>query len=255
MVQPTEAAAFYDKLAPDYDTMTGFEKRFASETALFKNLVERFALGSAVDAGCGTGFLSIILAKLGLTVTSADISPEMVSRLKEHAKAMAVSVRPVLSSFHDLPSVIRDRHDVVFCMGNSLPHLLTHEDLLDAFKSFAAVLKPGGLLVTQTLNYDRILARRESIQNVKEVNDKIFVRYYEFGAEVLRFNILKLFWSDGVLKHELDSVDLRPILEAELRDLLPLAGFIDVGFYGGINLEKFDALASRDVVVLARKAA
>ena len=42
----------------------------------------------------------------------------------------------------------------MLCLGNSLPHLLTQADLVAALRGMASVLRPGGLLILQNLNYD-----------------------------------------------------------------------------------------------------
>ncbi len=68
-----EVASFYDWLAPDYDLMTGFEKRFAHEEPFFRILLGRQTITTAVDAGCGTGFHSLLLAQLGVSVTAVDV--------------------------------------------------------------------------------------------------------------------------------------------------------------------------------------
>jgi len=67
--KPRSIAKFYDLLAPDYDGMTGFADRFARETPAFQTLVRRYGIRQALDAGCGTGFHSILLSQLGVTVT------------------------------------------------------------------------------------------------------------------------------------------------------------------------------------------
>ncbi|MCK5074131.1 MAG: methyltransferase domain-containing protein [Bacteriovoracaceae bacterium] len=41
-----------------------------------------------LDAGCGTGYLSILLAKAGAYVTGIDISPKMISVAKESASKL-----------------------------------------------------------------------------------------------------------------------------------------------------------------------
>jgi glycine/sarcosine N-methyltransferase len=261
MARTTDSAAsgykhvvgFYDWLAPEYDLMTEFEKRFVQETPFFRLLVERYSLATAVDAGAGTGFHSLLLARLGVGVTAVDISPLMIQRLKEHARTMGLTVRGVVAPFTELPEILRAPADAVFCLGNTLAHCLTREELLETLRSFARVLRPGGVLVAQTLNYDRILAKKEPIQSVKEINGKTFVRSYEYHRDTIRFNILKLERDGSGIHHSLESVDLRPLLVQDLVPALKETGFPDVRTYGGITLEDFIPGSSKDLVVLARK--
>jgi len=248
-------AAFYDALAPDYDAMTGFQKRFVHERPFFRLLVDRYGIKEAIDAGSGSGFHSLLLANLGVQVTAIDVSPEMIRLLEGHAKEMGLTVRAIESSFLSLPSVVHEKYDALFCMGNSLAHVLTRSELSDTLRSFARVLKPGGILFLQNLNYDRILAHRESIQSVKESNGVTYVRYYEYKAETIRFNILKLKKENTDIRHELNTVDLRPIVEHELLELLTGTGFGDVRTFGGIAMEEFQPQTSKDLVVLATRGA
>ena len=248
-----DIAAFYDWLAPDYDDMTGFEKRFVQEGPFFRLLVDRYGIRNALDAGSGSGFHSLLLASLGVQVTAVDISAKMTTLLKEHAKAMELPVKTEEASFVSLPTVIHGQFDALFCMGNSLAHTLTTQGLSEALKSFVQVIRPGGILFIQNLNYDRILLHHNSVQSVKESKGVTFIRYYEYTGETIRFNILKLKRETTGIVHELKTVELRPILRDNLLGLLTEIGFDDVKTYGGITLEEFQPDTSKDLVVLAKK--
>ncbi len=253
MAPLTDISGFYDRLAPDYDRMTGFENRIAKELPFFRSLVEQFGVRVAMDAGSGTGLHSILLAQLGVQVTALDVSRDMLGRLERHAREKELAIKTLCANFLEIPRSERGLYDAVFCMGNSLPHILSRPDLLKAMEGFATVLKPGGVLFGQILNYDRILSSRESIQSVKEEGDKIFVRYYEFGGDQLKFNILTIERGQQGIRHHLETILLRPILESELTDLLPNAGFRDVQFFGNSNFISFDRLESRDLLFLAHR--
>jgi ubiquinone/menaquinone biosynthesis C-methylase UbiE len=70
---------FYDSFADEYDEMTGLESRFSKEEPIFQSLLKKYHIEKALDAGCGTGFHSILLAQLGLQVTATDISEHMLN--------------------------------------------------------------------------------------------------------------------------------------------------------------------------------
>lgn len=247
------ASQFYDKLAADYDTMTGFEKRFVHERPFFNMLLEKYSIRTALDAGAGTGFHSLLLAELGVEMTAVDVARKMLERVKTHAKQLHVKLDVVESSFQDLPERVHRKFDAVLCMGNSLPHLSTHRDLEQSLKNFSTVLNPGGILFVQILNYDRILAKKERVQSVKEMGEVTFVRFYEFHRDHVIFNILKLKKENGQPVQELESVRLRPILKEEMVRGLQEAGFSEIHTHGSIMLDDFHAQSSKDLVVLARK--
>ncbi|MGA7161076.1 MAG: class I SAM-dependent methyltransferase [Bacteroidota bacterium] len=246
-----EASQFYDTLAEDYDTMTGFDKRFIHEKPFFNLLMQRFGITTALDAGAGTGFHSLLLGQLGARMTAVEVSKKMVVRLKAHAKERRLNIDVIESSFQNLPKGLNKKFDAVLCMGNSLPHLLTYGELVQSLKNFSAVLHPGGVLLLQLLNYDRILANKERVQSVKEAGGVTFIRFYEFHEGHVIFNILRLKKEDGRLIHSIDSIKLRPIVKVELTNALQESGFDDLRFHGSIALDDFHVQTSKDLVVLA----
>jgi SAM-dependent methyltransferase len=243
---------FYDALAPDYDSMTNFEKRFVSERPLFLSLVKRYGIETALDAGSGTGFHSLLLAQLGVSVTAVDISTEMLRMLDKHAAKMNLRIKTIRSDFDKLGNKAHGKYfDAVFCLGNSIPHLLTSEQLQSALMNFSQLLKPGGVLFVQLLNYDRILEQRERIQNVKEFGNTTFVRFYDFEEELVRFNILKLERKDSAITTTLTTVPLRPIRKNEIIGLLEKLGYVNIACYGTMSLNEFLPSYSTDLVIVA----
>jgi ubiquinone/menaquinone biosynthesis C-methylase UbiE len=243
---------FYDTLATDYDAMTGFEQRFEAERPVLRSLVEHYAITTALDAGCGTGFHSLVLAQLGVHVTAVDISSEMLAALRRHSEELKVSVRAVQADFGNIPDVLTTRFDAVFCLGNSLVHFFSEDEVRQALRAFASVLKPKALVVIQLLNYDRILSERTAILATREVEGTKFVRYYDYGKERLRFNVAKISNHRDSTEQSVISVPLRPLRKDELVQHLMDVGFRDVHCFGSLSMNAFDWLSSKDLVVIAR---
>jgi len=245
-------AEFYDGLAPDYDLMTGFEKRFVQERPFFRVLVEKYKILTALDVGCGTGFHSLLLARIGVDVTGVDISEAMIKKVEEHAKQLQLKVKVLKESFQNVSSTLKERYDMVLSMGNSLAHILSEKEMEDVLCGFRLLLKSNGLLFLQILNYEKILRERERIQSTKETPDKTFVRSYDYGENELSFNVLTRTKLDGASKESVRTVKLHPWVRPELLGLLKKAGFESIAVYGGITLQAFDVKTSQDLVVLAK---
>ena len=243
--------SFYDALAQNYDEMTGFRKRFIQEKPFFHLLVEKYRITTALDAGCGTGFHALLLAQLGVRVTAVDISTAMLQLAERHARELELSVEFRRVNFET--HLEKQRFDAVFCLGNSLAHLLSQEELQKAIRNFSRMLRPQKILFLQTLNYDRILATKECVQSVKESNGKTFIRFYDYREEMLGFNLLTIGKTNGVVEQSFQSVELRPLRRTELISMLKEAGFDDIKSYGGISMEEFHPASSKDLVILARK--
>ncbi|MCX6138497.1 MAG: class I SAM-dependent methyltransferase, partial [Ignavibacteriales bacterium] len=182
---------FYDRLAPAYDTMTGFEKRMNAERDFFREIVSRFHIHRAVDAGCGTGVHALVLAQLGVNVLGVDISGEMIAAAKQHAEELRLSVEFRQMDLLALAGTA-NRYDAVFCLGNTLAHCDSAEHLRRVVEGFSRTMVAGGVIVLQVLNYDRILADRPRVINKRQVGDCTYVRYYSYHDERILFNILTL---------------------------------------------------------------
>lgn len=248
----TSIAGFYDRLSDDYDRMTAFEQRFVKERPFIKLLVDRHAIHTAVDAGTGTGFHALLLARLGVRVTAVDLSPAMIEVLHRHAAAMETQVTGIVARFTELPDRIAGAQDAVFSLGNTLAHAATQDELVASLTAFRRILRPGGVLFLQLLNYRRILAARERIQMVREVGDLRFTRWYAYEGKRVRFNVTRE--QAGGKEPETISLLLTPFTDRDLKAALETAGFVGVTFHGSIAMEPFSPRESRDCAVLARVA-
>lgn len=244
---------FYDELAEGYDNMTSFEGRIISERPFFRLFVEKHKIVNAIDAGCGTGTHSILLAQLGVRVIAVDISSEMLQKVRDHARQFSMNIHTVQTSFREISKKVPMEQDALFCLGNSLTHLLSEKELTESLLSFWTVLKPAGYLFLQILNYERILEKRERIQSIRERDNITYVRFYDYGVETLKFNILTIDREKGEVRHSLHSTEIKPLMREELIKHLNKLKFRDIQIYGSISLKEFDPDSSPDLVIVAKK--
>lgn len=96
---------------------------------------------TVVDAGCGTGRLSVYLACIGFNVVAIDISEIAVERTIAFANRMAVGgrVRGVATSLAEIP--VADESVDCIIGHASLHHFIKYSGVPD---EFFRVLKPGG---------------------------------------------------------------------------------------------------------------
>jgi len=153
---------FYDGLAPDYhlvykDWHAAVERQGAALDrlirALHKNPVD------VLDCSCGIGTQAIGLARLGYRVQGTDISERSLERARVEAARFGVDIAFAACDFRDLKPVER-AFDVVISCDNAIPHLLTDDDLSQAFRAMRSKLRPGGLLLISVRNYDKALVDR-----------------------------------------------------------------------------------------------
>lgn len=244
---------FYEELAADYDDMTRFDERIEQERAMLRGWVERYHIHSAVDVACGTGLHAIVLAQAGLRVVGADCSTAMLARARQHAAAFGAAVEWLETDMQQINAPGGEQFDAVFCLGNSLPHLLTPPELDAAVGNFARLLAPGGVLALQLLNYARIYQRQERIVGIHRRGASEFVRFYDFLPDMIQFNVLTIHWQEARAAHSLNSTLLRPYQHAEILAALRQHGFWTPECFGDMNFHPFSAADSPNLVIAARR--
>jgi SAM-dependent methyltransferase len=126
-----------------------------------KEIVDAIPAGDAVDAACGTGRLSALLAARGHRVIGVDSSPDMLAR----ARANVPGCDFRCGDLARLP-VADASADLVTC-GLALAHV---PGLRPAFAEFARVLRPGGHLVISDMHPERIM--RGAIPNQRAADGR-----------------------------------------------------------------------------------
>lgn len=101
-----------------------------------------------LDVGCGSGFFSILLAKLGHEVTGTDLTPEMIVNSKQLAREENVSCRFLVMDAEKL-EFEDNSFDVV--ISRNLTWTLPH--VKEAYEEWGRVLKKGGILLNFDANY------------------------------------------------------------------------------------------------------
>jgi len=249
----------YDAFSQDYDRFVNWPGRLAVEMPFLESWLKASRATHILDAACGTGMHAIALAKLGLQVSGADLSPAMIERARHNALHSGVAVDFQPARFGQLSSTFSTgSFDAILCLGNSLPHLLTSAELSAALVDFAACLKPGGMLLVQNRNFDSVMQARQRWMEPQSASEGqsewLFLRFYDFDPDgLITFNILTLHRQAGQpWTQALTATRLRPLLAAEMRSALTTSGFVDIQLFGDMTGSAFDPAASSNLVVLAK---
>jgi SAM-dependent methyltransferase len=98
---------------------------------------------TVVDLGCGTGFNSVLLAKLGAQVVAIDKSESNIQATEQRARSYGVTDRLTLIQSHESHLPAQDNFaDRVFCNA-----ILQYTDPISIARQIRRVLKPGGRAV------------------------------------------------------------------------------------------------------------
>jgi ubiquinone/menaquinone biosynthesis C-methylase UbiE len=141
----TEETGYWDSQAATFDQQPDHglldpQVRQAWQRLLLAELPA--APAAVADLGCGTGTLSVLLAREGYAVTGLDFAPQMIRAARAKARAAGVSARFELSDAA-APTLPAASFDVVLAR-----HVLwAMPDPDDALAAWLRLLLPGGLLL------------------------------------------------------------------------------------------------------------
>jgi SAM-dependent methyltransferase len=139
--------AFYDELAAYYHLL--FEDWDASirqqGEQLSRVIDARWPSARQVlDVACGIGTQSLALAQRNYIVVGSDVSDAALHRARDEARRRDLKIAFSHCDMRDVHKRHGDGFDVVVCADNSLPHLLTDEEILLSLREMRECLRPGG---------------------------------------------------------------------------------------------------------------
>jgi SAM-dependent methyltransferase len=104
-----------------------------------------------LDAPCGHGRMAVRMAARGLRVTGVDRSTAFLEVARRDAAARGVDVELLEGDLRALP--VDGPYDAVVCWFTSFGYF-DDAGNLDVLREFHRVLRPGGVLVLETLSHD-----------------------------------------------------------------------------------------------------
>lgn len=132
----------------EYKTPEIYDAEYGSYTDDFNVFCCLKNQGLALDLGCGTGRLTLALAKSGLTCIGMDISKPMLERARLKSQNLPISyILEDIRSFQ-----LKDLFDLITLAGNGFQGLLTDADQDQLFTHVHSHLKKDGIFAFNTRN-------------------------------------------------------------------------------------------------------
>lgn len=239
------------------DTGIAFYAALAQETG-----------GPVLEIACGTGRVSIPIARQGFPVTGLDIVPGMVERAR--GKAVGLSTRWVEGDARTFD--LGEHFRLIFLTGNAFQAFLTNADQEALLRRVHAHLHAEGLFAFETRNplFTNAQPREGLFVSLETQEDEeagaSFIdasghevrlsrtREYDHVAQILHWTTYRR-WHEGEEdRTKITRIALRYTFPQELAALLHYNGFEILRQYGDWNLEPLTA-ASPSIIVVCRKRA
>lgn len=226
---------FYDSLASQYDKLFMDWKATTHEQAVILDRIFRDNgfddAASVLDCACGIGTQSIGLAALGYSVIASDISNAELAEAAKRAAENKVSIRFEHADFCALSHTFSETFDIIICMDNALPHMLSHDALAAAIASITGRMKKDGIFVASIRDYDALLLQKPpySPPYIHKTADGQRVSFQTWTWEDDRYKLIQYIIDDGeALQVSKFECEYRATPRAEITDLLLASGCSEV---------------------------
>ncbi len=155
---------FYTWMFGDFNEMVERQKKFFQDHHVSPSKTQL-----AIDLGAGSGFQSIALAELGFKVVSVDFSEELLNELKNKKPEIPVRCQDI----RDLSFAKELSPELIVCMGDTLTHLSSKEDVAKLVNDIYSVLTKNGKVIFTYRNLENFNSDLDRFIPVKSDDDRI----------------------------------------------------------------------------------
>ena len=251
--QQVTQASFFDKYAHEYDQLTGAPARTPHHKEELQSLIEDFRPGKVLDAGCGAGLSSMLLATQKIETVGLDRESALIETARKKYDHLNLPLEFIEGSYEALPKKLIEEFDLVICLANGISGLGSQAVLNQGIKGFFDCLKPGGTLVIQMLNFASLTENQVMPIKVTKCQGIIYTRYARRQGRQYSLHIVRIDNTGKEPTFEAFCHDFNNFTPTELACSVKEAGFTSLKRFADIQRkEKFEKIA-RDLVLVATK--
>jgi len=239
-------AGFYDQLAPLYHLIfQDWDNSIARQARQLTEIIRNewgSGIETVLDVSCGIGTQAIGLSQRGFRVTASDLSSEEISRAKREASARNLDIAFSVCDMREAHRHYGRGYDLVISCDNSIPCLLSDDDILAALREMYACLRPGGGCLITVRDYDREERGKGIVKphGARDVGDMRYVVFQVWDFDGDHYDLTMYFVEENRSSNSVQTHAMRSryyaISPNKLLTLMEEAGFasvkrLDDGFY------------------------
>lgn len=246
----------YSALAPHYDRLMQ-DIPYPSWCDFYQACLAKYGISSPaaiVDLGCGTGSISIELAKRGHSVTGLDISEEMLALAFK--KANAAGAKLLLLSQNMTCFDTGTLMDAALCCFDGVNYLADTSKVYSCFCSTYENLRENGLFIfdiSTPYKYESILASNSFVYEFDDLFT-VWESYYNKKSGICDFELTFFTKHGGQLwKQTKEYQRQRKYSEKTILALLKKAGFTLLETVSDIDFSPVTATSEREFFICTKR--
>ncbi len=224
-----------------------------ADLEFYKRWLPKNKDANILELCCGTGRLTLPIAKEGYHISGVDFTASMLEQAKAKASEEGLKIEFIEADIRTLD--LREKYDLIFIPFNSIHHLYKNEDLFMAFNVVKNHLKDGGLFLLDCFN-PNIQYIVEAEKEQKEIAEYTTSDGREILIkQVLRYEnntqINRIEWH-YYINGEFDSIqnlDMRLFFPQELDSYIKRSGFNIIHKFGSFKEEVFNHNSEKQIFV------
>jgi SAM-dependent methyltransferase len=201
----------------------------------FYRKIAKSASGTVLEAGCGSGRILLPLLGDGIRISGFDPSTAMLAELEKRASASGLQPNVWQGDF----TTVRESYATIICPFNTVMHLLSLQEQIEAFRHVYEGLEAGGTFAFDVVNphtldiYDDRRHFESSFTDVRTDETFEIWRSFEHDPISQRAKYHREFISSD---RALESViEFRWSYPSEIELLLTLTGFSNYSVFGDFD--------------------
>lgn len=202
---------------------------------------------------CGTGRLTLPIAKDGYHISGVDYTTSMLEQAEVKASEAGVAIEFIEADIRtlDLPG----QYDLIFIPFNSIHHLYRNEDLFKAFQAVKKHLKAGGLFLLDCFNPNiHVIVEGEkapqeiAAYTTKDGRNVVIKQSMRYETKTQINRIAWHYFINGAF-HSVQNLDMRLFFPQELDTYLQWSGFSILHKFGDFDEAAFKDDSDKQIFV------
>lgn len=230
---------------------------FLDDLVFYKKWLPKDKEARILELCCGTGRLTIPIAKEGYNITGVDYTTSMLNQAKIKAKKEHLSIKFLQKDIRILD--LGMKFDFIFIPFNSIHHLYKNEDLFKVLEMVKKHLQKNGIFLLDCFNPNiRFIVHGEknketTAEYITDDGRKVMIKQTMFYESATQINRIKWHYYINDVFHSIQDLDMRMYFPQELDFYLECSGFNIIHKFGSFEEDDFCDDSEKQIYVLSLK--